>query len=128
MFGHETNIFTDKENMHTIYFLNKDTLVTEIHYSFKTRKIYIQNYISDILILPFGIVTEPSFERFENFLESRCFPRTRYNVDHLLELLGLTNYDPISIIRKTHGVQNEDTCWIRFEGEKFKYDEIKLRD
>lgn len=114
--------------MRTMSFLNKDKLVTRIDFSFSSEEVKITNYIDDILILPFGIVESPTFKQFREFLESRCFPRTRYNAKQLLTHLGLQCYEPFDIIRKTHGVQNEDTCWIRFEGENLVYNDVKFRD
>lgn len=114
--------------LNKMYFLDKDKIVTTIEYSYMTEEVKIQNYESHILRLPFGVVQNPTFAMFEDFLESRCFPRTRYNAKQLLARLGLTTYEPLDIIRKTHGVQNEDTCWIRFEGEELCYDDVKFRD
>lgn len=60
-------------------------------------------------------------------LEGRCFPRSRVNADDLLRKLGLKNYQPLEIVRKTHGLMRNDYVWIRFEGEQLSYDDIKLR-
>ena len=60
-------------------------------------------------------------------LEGRCFPRNRVNADDLLRKLGLRNYHPLDIVRKTHGLMRNDYVWIRFEGEDLKYDDIKIR-
>ncbi len=114
--------------MKKMYFMNKDDIVSEIEYSFISETVLLTNYISDIIVLPFGIITKPTFSQFLEFLESRCFPKTRYNVKALLDYLGLQCYEPYDIVRKTHGIQNEDTCWIRFEGEELKYDDVKFRD
>ena len=45
---------------------------------------------------------------------NRCFLRTREDVDFQLEALGLSEYSPYNIVRKTNGVLFEDTYWIRW--------------
>ena len=60
------------------------------------------------LIYKKGSITDPTFEEYEEFLESRCFPRTRKWVDLELKKLGLPFYDPLMIIEKTGGRMVED--------------------
>ena len=50
----------------------------------------------------------PTYEEYEEFLESRCFPRTRDKMKILLEELNLPFYDPLMIIQKTKGEMAED--------------------
>lgn len=59
------------------------------------------------------------------FFESRCFPRTRDNVQKLLQDLGLEYYDPYLICLKTNGRMTNDHFWIRFKGDKRKYEDFK---
>lgn len=66
-------------------------------------------------------------ESFYNFLESRCFPENRVNCRELLDLLGVEEYSPLSICKKTHGVQNDDFYWIKFNDEKITFDEVRVR-
>ena len=47
------------------------------------------------------------------FLESRCVPRERDGLQYYLEELGLDEYDPLAIIRKTQGRMAEDNCSIK---------------
>ena len=74
----------------------------------KNRIVRIKNYTNRIFYRAFGVVTEPSYEDFEEFLESRCFPRTRDKQKIILEAMGLMFYDPLSIIEKTEGRMAED--------------------
>ena len=57
-------------------FMCLEELCTVIDVDFMHKKIYIENKTDDILHRAFGIVEHPDWERFEEFLESRCFPRT----------------------------------------------------
>lgn len=72
------------------------------------RLVKVTNYRYDMTELPFGIRKDPTFEEYEEFLESRCFPRTRKWVDLELKKLGLPFYDPLMIIEKTEGRMAED--------------------
>ena len=79
------------------------------------RKVTIRNYIDNPLFRAFGRNTEPSYEEYEEFLESRCFPRTRDKMKLQLKALDLPFYDPVMIIEKTEGRMAEDDFWVRIE-------------
>ena len=103
------------------------TATVEVDYAAKTVK--YQPLTKDIYALPFGANMQPYIADVSRFFESRCFPKERRNCKQLLGDLGLEEYIPIDIVRKTHGRQLEDYCWIRFEGEELDYErDIKLRD
>ena len=93
-------------------FMCLEELCTVIDVDFMHKKIYIENKTDDILHRAFGIVEHPDWERFEEFLESRCFPRTRAHVKEILRSMGLDSYDPLQIIEKTGGRMAEDKQWI----------------
>ena len=61
------------------------------------------------------------------FLETRCFPRTRYNVEELLKKYDLRFYYPYGICVKSHGVSMTDFLWLRFDNERLTYDDVRLR-
>lgn len=88
---------------------------TVIDVDFLHQKVYIQNRTDDLLHRAFGVVEDPSWEDFQDFLESRCFPSTRGNVKAELRELGLTDYDPLQIVEKTHGRTAEDNLWLKFQ-------------
>lgn len=88
---------------------------TVIDVDFLYQKVYIQNRTDDLLHRAFGVVEDPSWEDFQDFLESRCFPPTRGNVKAELRALGLTDYDPLQIVEKTHGRTAEDSLWLKFQ-------------
>ncbi|MBR2853648.1 MAG: transcriptional regulator, partial [Clostridia bacterium] len=79
------------------------------------RDVRITNYIANPLYRAFGVNTEPSFEDYEEFLKSRCFPETRDKIKLELKELGIPFYDPLMIIEKTQGRMAEDDFWIRLE-------------
>lgn len=65
--------------------------------------------------------SEPSDEGVIRFFKSRCFSPERPDKNLVLDSLGLMVYDPISIVKKTHGTFFCDSYWIRFKGEKLDF-------
>ena len=81
----------------------------------RSRKVKIYNYTNNFIKKAFGRNEKPTFEEYEEFLESRCFPRQRDKIKLVLEDLNLPFYDPFMIIEKTEGRMAEDDFWIRIE-------------
>lgn len=79
------------------------------------RVVKIKNYEKNIMYLPFGVNNEPSYEEYEEFLKSRCFPETRDKIKIELSALNIPFYDPMMIIEKTGGRMAEDDFWIYIE-------------
>ena len=79
------------------------------------RHVTVRNYISNPLYRAFGINTEPSYEDYLDFLESRCFPRTRDKMKLQLKELDIPFYDPVMIIEKTEGRMAGDEFWLKIE-------------
>jgi len=72
------------------------------------RKVAIKNYTDNLIFRAFGKNEKPSFSDYEEFLESRCFPRERDKMKIMLKGLDLPFYDPLMIIEKTEGRMAED--------------------
>ena len=98
-----------------LYFKTPIGLGTTIHADFLHKTIQIENHTDRILDTAFGVNTTPTWKDFETFLEDRCFPRTRDKLKLVLEDVGVDHYDPLLIIRKTHGRMAEDHAWIDIE-------------
>lgn len=112
-------------------YMRENEVMAHVVVNYTEHKVTVENYTDDLIERPFGVNENPSIQDFENFLESRCFPKTRRNCKQLLRDLDLPYYSPILIVQKTHGRQYEDFSWIRFKGEEGKVDyerDIKLRD
>ena len=96
-------------------YLNQNRLCTIIDVNDREQWVKIKNYVTDPLYRAFGRNEHPTYEEYEEFLESRCFPRTRDKMKILLEELNLPFYDPLMIIQKTKGKMAEDDFWIEIE-------------
>ena len=79
------------------------------------REVQIRNYTNRIQYRAFGVNGEQSFEEYQEFLESRCFPRSGDKMKIRLQELGIPFYDPLLIIEKTQGRMVEDEFWLQVE-------------
>jgi hypothetical protein len=94
-------------------YMYEKELCTSIDIDFLHKKIYIMNHTNDIIHRAFGIISNPTWEDFELFLERRCFPKTRANIKNILNDINVESYDPLQIIEKTEGRMAEDKQWIK---------------
>ena len=64
---------------------------------------------------------------FGEILRSRCWDINRPDIDLLLKALGLDEYNPYEICKKTHGRMVQDRTWFKFDGETLTYRELARR-
>lgn len=98
-----------------ILYMYRKTPCTTIDLDFLRQKIRIQNQTNDVLHRAFGANEEPTWRDFEQFLQERCFPKTRGLLKERLRELGLDAYDPLQIVEKTKGRTAEDDMWLKFQ-------------
>lgn len=92
-----------------------EDVYTIIDVSPQHRRVTVYNYTQDFLRRAFGRIERPSYEQYEAFLESRCFPASRDKMKLMLEEWNLPFYDPLMIIEKTEGRMADDDFWLRVE-------------
>lgn len=97
-----------------IRYMYKNRLCTIINVDFAHETVGVVNLTEDVLHRAFGVVAQPTWQQFMDFLAERCFPATRANAKALLKELGLTAYDPLQIVEKTAGRMAEDDLWMQF--------------
>jgi len=104
--------------------MNKDRKITDVE--IKNNKVNVIKYSMQMDEQPFygGPV---DLERVYLFLESRCMDRNRDCLDEYLDWLGLDEYNPYKIVKKTHGVMWEDFFWLRFPGEDITWKDVRIR-
>ena len=98
-----------------IEFFNGDTLCTKICADYTEQNLAVENYTDNLVKTAFGKNEVPSWQDFENFLEERCIPHSRSGLREYLETIGVEEYNPLEIIKKTKGRMAEDDQWIRLE-------------
>lgn len=96
-------------------YMYRQQLCTLIEVDEMNERIEIKNYVEGIMFRAFGTNDNPTYKDYLEFVESRCFPRTRDKMKLVLEDLGIPFYDPIMIIEKTMGKMAEDDFWIKLE-------------
>lgn len=101
-----------------IDFMNMDECCTTIYADFTNEDVRIENWTEDMIHRAFGINSNPNWEDFLDFLESRCFPRNRDKMKYILKDMGLQSYDPWQIVQITGGRMAEDHQWLRIVTEK----------
>lgn len=80
------------------------------------QKVKIKNYVNFYLDRAFGNNNKPTYDDYQEFLSSRCFPNTRDKMKLILKDLNIPFYDPFMIIEKTKGRMAEDNFWIDIIG------------
>lgn len=106
-------------------YMYDDELCTVIDVDFKHEKVYVENQTDKVLLTAFGVNKNPDWEAFNDFLESRCVPRTRCGMKRILKENELNSYDPLQMIERTQGRMAEDHHWIRIhykDGEELPWD------
>lgn len=98
-----------------MWYMYRDEVCTIIDVDEGSRLVRVYNYTNRYPYRAFGREEHPSFEQYEEFLESRCFPRSRDKIKWELRELDVPYYDPFLIIEKTDGRMAEDDFWIRIE-------------
>lgn len=111
--------------------LNRDTVLCVLSVDYAAREVLVLPEVEptgrNLYNFPFGRELRPTWEQYQHFLSTRCFPANRENADELLKSLGIARYDPEKIVRKTNGVKNEDFIWLRFKGQKIQFKDVRLR-
>ena len=95
-------------------FMFRQKVCTEIYVNFADNKIKIVNRTNDIMKRAFGINENPDWNDFEQFLEERCFPKSRAFRKTILKKIGADGYDTLQILEKTDGRTAEDNQYVRF--------------
>ena len=93
-------------------YMYHDKICASIDVDERNRRVHVTNYTNMLIYRPFGATLEPTYEQYEEFIESRCFPRSRDKLKIQLEMIGVPFYDPLMIIEKTQGRMEEDDFWL----------------
>lgn len=116
-----------------IEILNKDTLLVNITFIENSNIAHIMNISGKKN--PWLIYISKNEKEYDisicdviKFLETRCVPKTRENIEELLsKKYHLKEYSSIGICKQTHGVSNNDNIWLRFNSEELRFDDVRVR-
>ena len=95
-----------------LQFYHGDSLCTTILADETAEKVLIENHTSDPLYTAFGVNENPGWQDYQSFLEERCIPKSRAGLKEYLNAIGVDEYNPVEIIRKTKGRMAEDQSWL----------------
>lgn len=98
-----------------LFYYDDDILCTKIAVDYSEKAICVENFVTNVLRTAFGNNQDPTWEDYQLFLEERCIPRTRAGLRDYLDEIGVDQYEPIDIIKKTSGRMAEDQQWIKVE-------------
>lgn len=114
--------------------MHKDVPVGDLRYNTSTKKFTFNkyDYIKDKYHLPLGMYSlkdwnidyKPTHEDIVFWLEDRVVPKERANIDEILKVMGLIDYDFWEICRRTRAMYMEDYFWLS-KGEK--YEDVHIR-
>ncbi len=96
-------------------FYDGEALCTEIIADFTDETLSAENTTEHIVKTAFGKNEAPTWQDLLSFLEERCIPRSRSGIREYLETIGVEEYNPLEIIKKTAGRMAEDNQWIKLE-------------
>ena len=102
----------------------KDEITAKVRV--RGKKVRVSRYTAHPLKQLFA---EEHMTRYQlnQILEMRCWERGRADIDLILKHLGLEEYNPYEIVKKTHGVSYNDYIWFRFWGENITSDDVLVR-
>ena len=104
-----------RHEVYRLNYYNDQELCTVILADFTDRTLYVENKTNNLVKTAFGKKQLPLWKDFVSFLEERCIPRGRVGLREYLETIGLDEYDPWEIVKKTQGRMAEDQQWIEIE-------------
>ncbi len=111
----ETYRIPEKTYPMRLWYMCGSQICSVIDVDEQRKMVKVYNFTRRDQFRAFGRVEMPTFEEYEEFLESRCFPRSRDKMKIMLKELDLPFYDPLLIVERTDGRMTEDDFWIRIE-------------
>jgi len=100
----------------------RDTVVADVSI-LNNNEVSVKKYSENPAFQPFCGENQ-SIDRVYRFLQRRCFNPARPDKMEILSAMGLEEYDPVEIVKQTHGHMFHDFTWILFEGENYTWDDI----
>lgn len=89
-------------------------LLTEINVDYANNKVDIVNHSDNVLLTAFGVNEHPTIKDFEDFINYRAIPQTRYRFKTEMRLRGIQDTSPMGICRYYNGRMADDDCYIEF--------------
>lgn len=101
--------------LYSLRYYDGSQLCTLIYADFTDKTIQAENQTKTLIKTAFGKKAIPTWEDFMVFLEERCIPRGREGLQDYLADMGLGEYNPWEILKRTKGRMAEDQQWLEIE-------------
>lgn len=116
-------VFSKDDEVKSYVYMKEDEVMTSMSVRFG-GKVHFVNFTDNPLDCAFGRNESPvGLGVFLDFLEERCIPKHRFNIDEVLEGLGLSEYNEVDIVEKTYGVLIDDSFWVKYSNDLITYEE-----
>ncbi|MCD8218547.1 MAG: hypothetical protein LUD01_11045 [Clostridiales bacterium] len=102
----------------------KDEITARVHVQGSRVKV---SKFSDHPLKQLFASTSMTRHQLNHIFESRCWDKYRADIQDILKGLGLSEYNPREIVKKTHGVSYNDFIWFRFPGEQLTAKDVLVR-
>ena len=102
----------------------KDDLVAEVSLD-ENNNVSVIKHVMVVHKQPFygGPI---NLERVCKFLESRCYCRNYADIDTVLKVYGLSEYNPWEMVKQNHGHMPDDFIWIKFPNENLTWSDVNV--
>ena len=100
--------------MHFKYIGPDEEVFTEVFVNRLTKKVKVINYTDDFLDRAFGVKEDVTYQDVMEFFESRTFPRRRGDINEILKVIGLKEYNAYKMCKILGGKKAEDGCRVEF--------------
>ena len=102
----------------------KDTLSARV--SVNKSRVHVSRYI-DHPVRQLFWADNITRDQLNHVLKLRCIDENRPDINEKLKHWGLEFYNPLEIVKKTHGVSFNDYLWFRFPGENIISSDVLVR-
>ena len=111
-----------------------DDFIFEVYWKDEiTARVYVKK--KDVIVSRYTenpgkqLFAEKKMTRYQlgKIFEMRCWEKARPDIMEILANLGLSEYNPYEIVKRTHGVSYNDFIWFRFSGEKITSKDVLVR-
>ena len=103
----------------------KDELSASV--SVKGGRVMVNRIIIDPVRQLFA-KNEMSRDQLNRILSLRCIDKDRPDLMDKLKHMGIDSYNPLAIVKKTHGVSYNDYLWFKFPGETICSKDVLVKD
>lgn len=85
---------------------------------------HIERLTNDPMKQFFPPIDSMNLAALSELFETRCWDRGRADIDDILHHLGLKEYEPMEIVKRTFGVSYNDCKWFKFEPNNLQWENV----